>query len=164
MANLIEKGVCLHGHKINGLDDVWQDVREARIVFQCRECRRLRRQARNADKRKGGPRAKGQYKRYVNLSCGHTPVFTPMLPAVSDVIYCTVCNDEAKVESWGEIIAPTNHELSTLYETSGFCRKGHPYSAENTKVYTKPNGYRTRVCQICLGDSRERNKQRRLKS
>jgi len=49
------------------------------------------------------------------------------------------------------------------YKPQQFCKNGHEKTPENIYVYTRPNGYSIKVCQICAKQRRKANAQRKKK-
>lgn len=83
--------------------------------------------------------------------CVHGHEFTPENTSLNrrGARVCRTCTREQGTEHYRRKHAP--HLLGrdpSLPQTH--CKRGHEFTAENTKVYTAPNGKRSRICQACL--------------
>lgn len=168
---LLEKGACKNGHLISSDSDVVRIERpHGKSYNRCKTCRRDQQRMfneRRTAKRVAVTGLSGNKRRYVVFSCGHSPIFTPMLPAVGDTVYCTSCNDAATVTRWGKVVTAAEHDGQRYGElrhgnSTGMCRKGHYFDTENTRFRSLPDGTRARICRTCAAAwNKEYNEDRR---
>lgn len=152
---ILDKGLCKNNHPILSEIDVKLVRRTNRNSYlRCRHCdeeAKVRRRDRDVITPKR--QLSGNRPRYMVLTCSHTPIFAPQLPAAGDWIYCTACEAAVRIVRWGpkvEVFTGTEN-LGKLDHgnSTGSCSKGHAFTAENTKFKSTPTGRRARICRTC---------------